>query len=68
MVDKITMGYLRGLIESNNKDYDTDFHLVEAYNFLELWNGGSRLAVGSKKEIYNAFVKYRFNEKFKKVK
>jgi len=64
---QISISELRELIEQNNKEYGTNFELGGAYGQQELWAGGDRLEVGSLKDVYNAFVKYRFNEKYRSV-
>ena len=64
---------LEDLIAKNNKEHGTNFQLSGAYGNTELWAndkkgaaiGGSRLEAGSVKDCYEAFVKARFNEKYK---
>jgi len=57
---------LENLLKENNKKYGTNFSLGGAYGNLELWSDGKdRLEAGSLKDCYNAFVKVRFNEKYK---
>jgi len=68
---KVTVGYLEDLIRENNEKYGTQFHLGGAYGNYELWavdNKGDnhRLEAGSKKDVYEAFIKYRFVEKYRK--
>lgn len=63
---------LKTLIEQNNASYGTKFSLGNAYSQWELWaelpNGGDeRIESGSPKDVYNAFVKVRFNSKYKKA-
>lgn len=67
-----TINRLKTLIEQNNASYGTKFSLGNAYSQWELWaelpNGGDeRIESGSPKEVYNAFVKVRFNSKYKKA-
>lgn len=62
----ISTSYLESLIKENNEKYGTNFELHGAYGNYELWSGGNRIDVGSRKDIYNAFVKVRFNEKYTK--
>jgi hypothetical protein len=59
----VTTGDLNSMIREYNED-GRSFELRGAYGYLELWSKGNRLEVGSKKDIYNALVKYRFNEKY----
>jgi hypothetical protein len=59
----LTMSDLNRMIAEYNSD-GRSFELRGAYGNLELWSKGNRLEVGSKKDIYNALVKYRFNERY----
>ena len=59
----VTIGDLNSMIREYNED-GRSFELRGAYGYFELWSKGNRLEVGSKKDIYNALVKYRFNEKY----
>jgi hypothetical protein len=59
----VTIGDLNSMVREYNED-GRSFELRGAYGYLELWSKGNRLEVGSKKDIYNALVKYRFNEKY----
>jgi len=65
----ITIGYLENLVAKNNEQYGTTFEIGGAYGNYELWatdkDGHHRLEAGSKKDIYNTFVKYRFDARFK---
>ena len=60
----ITIGELRYKIEQNNEQYGTKFQIGEAYGYYELWDArkGERIDVGSKKDIYNAFIRERLKE------
>jgi len=60
----ITTSDLINMILKYNSE-GRSFELRGAYGNLELWSKGNRLEVGSKKDIYYALVKYRFNEKYK---
>jgi len=59
----ITTADLNRMIEQYNSE-GRSFELRGAYGNYELWSKGNRLEVGSKKDIYNALVKYRFNDKY----
>jgi hypothetical protein len=59
----VTMGDLERMIEEYNEE-GRNFELRGAYGNLELWSNGNRLEVGSKKDIKQALIKYRFNEKY----
>ena len=59
----ITTVDLNRIIEQYNSE-GRSFELRGAYGNYELWSKGNRLEVGSRKDIYNALVKYRFNEKY----
>lgn len=59
----ITTADLNRMIEQYNSE-GRSFELRGAYGNYELWSKGNRLEVGSRKDIYNALVKYRFNEKY----
>lgn len=65
-IPKITIGKLEDMIRENNERYGTNFQIGSTYGYYELWAGDERIEVGSKKDIYNAFVKYRFSEKYRK--
>lgn len=60
---------LQRLIDENNAKYGTNFSIGNTYGNWELWanfgGGDHRLEAGSAKDVYNAFVKYRFAEKFR---
>jgi hypothetical protein len=59
----ITTADLNRMIEQYNSE-GRSFELRGAYGNYELWSKGNRLEVGSRKDIYNALVKYRFNDKY----
>ncbi len=63
---KINKAYVQNLIDENNKDVGSDFKLQQAYGNYEIWSGGNRIDAGSIKDVYNTFIKYRFNEKYRK--
>lgn len=42
----------------------TAFELRGAYGNYELWANDTRLEAGSIKDVYNAWIKYRFNPKY----
>lgn len=54
-------------IGKNNKEYDTNFTVRSAYGQYELWdnNSGTRIDSGSKKDIYDTFIRIRFQEKYR---
>jgi len=65
----ITMSDIDRLMQEINKAGGGEFSLGGAYGYQELWakdkDGGShRVEVGSKKDIYNALIKNRYNKKF----
>jgi len=60
--NKITIEYLEQMIEENNEEYGTNFSIGGAYGNYELWDGGNRIEIGSKKDIYEAFIKNRFKD------
>jgi hypothetical protein len=62
----ITTGELYSLIAENNKKYGTDFQIRQAYGYYELWSGNNRIDAGTRNDVYRAFIKYRFNERFRK--
>ena len=62
----ITVKEFEKMLKDNNEKYGMDFSLGGAYGQYELWAKGHRLEAGSLKDVYNTFVKYRFNEKYKK--
>ena len=55
-------------IKESNEKYHTAFSLGSTYGQYDLWvknkDGDHRLESGSLKDVYNAWVKYRFNEKY----
>jgi hypothetical protein len=55
----VTMGQLEDIVERFNSE-GSNFELRGAYGNLELWSNGRRLEVGSKKDIKEALIKYRF--------
>ncbi len=63
-----TIGELNNMIASNNKEYGTEFSITGAYGQHELWaktkDGSERIESGSKQDIYQAFVRSRFKEKY----
>jgi hypothetical protein len=66
------IGEVQALIDKNNSEHGTTFYLGGAYGNQELWakdveGHGHRLEAGSTKDVYNAFVKYRFSEKYRKA-
>lgn len=66
----ISIGYLNILIADNNAQYGTEFYIGGSYGNYDLWakvrgGGEERIESGSRKDIYNAFVKYRFNDKYR---
>jgi hypothetical protein len=62
---RVTMGDLERMVNEYNKE-GRNFELRGVYGNLELWSNGHRLEVGSKKDIKQALIKYRFNEKYAK--
>ena len=65
----ISINYLQNLIDENNKKYGTSFSVGGAYGNYELWaknktGGDERLDSGSRQDIYNTFIKYRFSDKY----
>jgi hypothetical protein len=66
------IGEVQALIDKNNSEHGTTFYLGGAYGNQELWAKDAeghehRLEAGSTKDVYNAFVKYRFSEKYRKA-
>lgn len=62
---------LQSLISEINEKNDATFYLRGAYGNYELWakdkNGGDhRIEVGSRKDIREALIKNRYNEKYQK--
>ncbi len=53
-------------ILQSNEENGTTFEVQGAYGQWELWANGDRLEAGSAKDVYNAWIKYRFNEKYTK--
>lgn len=64
---KISIKKLQALIDENNKEHDTRFSITGAYGQWELWDdiSSSRMDAGSASDLYQTFVKYRFNEKYR---
>lgn len=61
---------LQAKIEQGNKETGSQFRLGGAYGNYELWvtlpdGGETRLEAGSYRDVYNAWVKYRFVEKYR---
>jgi hypothetical protein len=44
----------------------TAFELRRAYGYYELWANDDRIEAGNMKDVYNAWIKYRFKEKYSK--
>jgi len=65
----ITLGDINSFIAEINEADGGEWSLGGAYGYYELWakdkDGGShRVEVGTKKEIYQALIKYRYNKKY----
>lgn len=66
----ITTSKLNEFISTINEEGGGEFTLGGAYGFQELWawnyktKGNDRIEVGSKKDIYNALIKYRYAERY----
>ena len=63
--ESVNISYLLKLIDDNNTQYGTDFRIEQTYGGYDLWAGSNRIESGSKQDVYNAFVKNRFNEKYR---
>ena len=65
----VTTNKLNSFIAEINQDGGGEFSLGGAYGYYELWardkDGGShRVEVGSRKDIYEALIKNRYNKKY----
>lgn len=64
--NSISLAELERKIKENNEKYGTDFSIGQAYGQYELWACGNRLEAGSKKDVYEAWIKNRFKDSCKK--
>lgn len=69
-VNEASIRDVRAMIAKNNAEYGTSFSIGGAYGNHELWakdssGGDHRLEAGSATEVYNAFVRERFKEKWR---
>jgi hypothetical protein len=61
-----SMNKMEQFLAQKNEEDGTAFELGGAYGNYELWANGNRLEAGSLDDVYQAWIKNRFNEKYKK--
>lgn len=69
-VSEATIRDVRAMVAKNNAEYGTEFSISGAYSNHELWAKSAsgddyRLEAGSVTDVYNAFVRERFKEKWR---
>jgi len=57
---------MENFLSNHNKTDNTNFYLGSSYGQYELWANDTRLDSGSLNDVYQTWIKYRFNPKCRK--